>query len=49
VRTYSAGFGPVLAIFGGFLALSTVINFAAAQTRRQRQLRPAADESVGVR
>src|SRR5262249_28320029 len=30
-RTASAGFGVVLAIFGGFLALSAVINFAVAQ------------------
>jgi len=31
VRTTSAGFGAVLAIFGGFLALSAVISFAVSR------------------
>ena len=37
VRTYAAGFGVVLAILGGFLALSAVINLAVAYADDRRR------------
>ncbi|GLR88751.1 MFS transporter [Bradyrhizobium iriomotense] len=39
VRTYSSGFALVLAILGGFLALSAVINFAVAYADDRRRER----------